>query len=339
MISTLRFLSVPAGDPCRNLALEKCLTLGVRQGECLLFLWQDPDTVVLGRNQNAWAECAPARLREGRGSVVRRLSGGGAVYHDLGNLNFTFASLREEDDSARQIETVLRAVRSLGVPADVRGRNDLEAEGRKFSGTASYETGGRLCRHGTLMIDVDLDRLRAALTPPPAKLRSRGVASVRSRVVNLKEYCPALTRPLLEERLRASFEEVFGLRADVLPKDRIDEAAVMRETENMASADWILGRRIPFTAAMEGRFPWGGIRLELLVRHGQVADAAAFSDAMDPAFVPEMASCLIACPYDGEEMARRVREAARGRGGLREDMARDTAGLILAETGNAGKLR
>ena len=175
MISAIKTIRTDGTVPYDNLALEEFLTLHAREGECILFLWQNLNTVVIGRNQNAWEECRVRTFRESGGYLARRLSGGGAVYHDLGNLNFSFAVRKPDYDTARQSEVILRAVRMLGIPAERTGRNDFEAEGRKFSGNAFYEQKGCCCHHGTLMMQVNLDRLEQVLTVPSAKLRSRGV--------------------------------------------------------------------------------------------------------------------------------------------------------------------
>ncbi len=310
MISAIKVLRGEGSDPYRNLALEKCLTGRVRDGECILFLWQNRDTVVIGRNQNAWEECRAARFREGKGFLARRLSGGGAVYHDLGNLNYSFLVRKEDRDTERETEVILRAVRRMGVPAERTGRNDLEAEGRKFSGCAFYEQGGRCCHHGTLMIDVDLDRMEELLTPSGAKLRSRGIASVRSRVVNLKTFLPGLDRTRMETALLEAFGEVYGLKAEPLEEDRLEEGEIRAETAVMASGEWILGRHIPFTASFGDRFPWGSIRVELHADRGRILDAACWSDAMEEALIRRVGLSLRDAPYDGEEMARRVLEAA-----------------------------
>ncbi len=329
MISALEFFRTDSEDPYYNLALEKVLTLGVREGECLLFLWRNRDTVVIGRNQNPWEECAPERLRARGGRLARRLSGGGAVYHDTGNLNFTFALRREDFDPQKQSGVILRAVRSLGIPAERTGRNDIEAEGRKFSGNAFYEKALCCCHHGTLMIDVDMERMQEVLTPPRMKLRSRGVSSVRSRVVNLREYCPSLDREAMEHALIEAFAGVYGLPVE--PKEAPGEEAVQREREHMASEEWIFGKRIPFSAAAERRFSWGGARLEMRIGEGRIREAVCLSDAMDAGMILEIGNVLTGCPFESAAMAERVLRAAGEGSPLRKRMAADIAELIGEE--------
>lgn len=306
MISTIRWIETPIGPPYRNLAVEKALMDRIGPGECLLYLWQNRQTVVIGRNQNAREECRVDLLRAEGGFLARRLSGGGAVYHDEGNLNFSFLMRREDEDPARQSEVILRAVRSLGIPAERTGRNDLETEGRKFSGHAWYRAPDRCCHHGTLMMAVDLDRMGRYLTAAPAKLRSRSVASVRARVVNLKEHCPALNRQLLTERLIRAFEDVYGLRAERGGIPLAAEADIRRETEKMASEAWLFPSRIPSTHRMEARFPWGGICLELEVERGRVKAADCRSDAMEEALIRDISEALEGCAYTGQALTERL---------------------------------
>ena len=200
-------------DPYPNLAVERVLLEGVRPGTCVLYLWQNARTVVIGRNQSAADEVRLDELAACGGRLARRLTGGGAVYHDLGNLNFTFLAQRDDYDEDVQTDVILAAVRSLGVDAERTGRNDLVADGRKFSGHAYRRGAGGCCHHGTLMVDVDTSQMTRFLTPSAGKLAARGVASVRSRVVNLSELSPEVTVESLADALVASFEDAYGTRA------------------------------------------------------------------------------------------------------------------------------
>ena len=152
MIERISVIDADGTDPYRNIALEECLLHDVRPGQCILYLWQNQRTVVLGRNQNALDECDVTALERDGGHLARRLSGGGAVYHDLGNLNFTFLVPTADYDQRAQTETILGAVRAMGVDAMRTGRNDLVVDGRKFSGHAYYHTGDKSYHHGTLMV-------------------------------------------------------------------------------------------------------------------------------------------------------------------------------------------
>jgi lipoate-protein ligase A len=193
MINKIKLYESNSFDPYLNLATEQYLMETVEEDACILFLWQNQNTVVIGKNQNAWKECRTALLSEEGGFLARRLSGGGAVFHDLGNLNFTFLLPQSEYDLDRQFSVIAEAVSLLGLKGERSGRNDVLAEGRKFSGNAFYKNGRQAYHHGTLLIDVDMNKLGRYLNPSKAKLQAKGVDSVRSRVVNLKELSPAVT--------------------------------------------------------------------------------------------------------------------------------------------------
>ncbi|MBO5999202.1 MAG: lipoate--protein ligase, partial [Lachnospiraceae bacterium] len=205
MIRNCRIVSVKSADPYRNLAVEELLLKSVQDDELILYLWQNDRTVVIGRNQDAYHECDMDTLLSEGGRIVRRMSGGGAVYHDLGNVNFTFLSTKENYDIERQNRVILDAVSSFGIDAQCTGRNDLTVQDRKFSGCAYYDDGRARFHHGTILIDTDLDRMSRYLTPSKSKLLSKGVASVASRVVCLKEINPGMTPSKLKEAMTDAF--------------------------------------------------------------------------------------------------------------------------------------
>ena len=152
-------------DPYRNLAIEQYLMETVGEDTCILYLWQNSQTVVIGRNQNAWAECRTTELNRDGGHLARRLSGGGAVYHDMGNLNFTFLVSKKNYDLNKQLQVIVTACQNLGIDAQITGRNDVAADGRKFSGNAFFDSKGQAYHHGTLLVDVDMTMLGKYLMP------------------------------------------------------------------------------------------------------------------------------------------------------------------------------
>lgn len=175
-------------DPYYNLALEEDLLRGVRPDEVILYLWQNEKTVVIGRNQNPYLECDVSQLTASGVHLARRISGGGAVYHDLGNLNFTFIYHESRKNLDKQLNVIKKAVEALGgVTVELSGRNDLTIQGQKFSGHAFYAEDGHEFHHGTLMVDVDLGQLENVLKPSKLKMQAKGITSVKSRVVNLKK--------------------------------------------------------------------------------------------------------------------------------------------------------
>ena len=180
----------PSGDGHRNLAADEFLLSQYRScalDGVTLYFYVNSNAVIIGRNQNAWRECNLSRMAEDAVQLVRRHTGGGAVYHDEGNLNFSFIADERLYDKERQTAVVLRALARFGIQAEVNGRNDLTVGGRKFSGCAYGLSGRARAMHGTLLISTDFGRLSEYLRPSKKKLESKGVESVRSRVVDLSE--------------------------------------------------------------------------------------------------------------------------------------------------------
>lgn len=302
-----RIIIGDAVDPWRNLAVEALLLDALQPDERALFLWQNANTVVIGRHQNAWKECRVKLLEDEGGKLARRSTGGGAVYHDLGNLNFSFVVPRDAYDLPRQLDVVRRAVAAFGVEAAFTGRNDLALpDGAKFSGNAFKFTAAGALHHGTIMADVALDRLGRYLAPDAGKLRAKGIDSVRSRVRNLRELNPDITIPALREALQSAFVAEYG-PADVESAAALDGEALRAREATFASWEFRLGRALPFDAALERRFEWGGVALELRLEGGVVADARASSDAMDEAMIARIAPALVGARYENAALADALR--------------------------------
>lgn len=295
-------------DPFRNLALERYLLETVPQNSCVLYLWQNQHTVVIGRNQNCWQECKLQQLEQDGGVMVRRLSGGGAVYHDLGNLNFTFLVDKAHYDVSRQLDVILKALEQLQIKAEKSGRNDLIADGRKFSGNAFYESGNHCYHHGTLMMDVNRDMLGKYLQVSASKLASKGVASVQSRVVNLKELNPAITLQALQQALVDAMYTVYGCQAQPYPSQWLDEATIAAYEAEFRSDAWRFGQKLPFTWEMEHRFAWGNVQLQCQANYGEIQQAVIYSDAMDADLIGRMAAQLQGCRFSSEAMAERLQQ-------------------------------
>lgn len=292
MLKGIRIYETNCTDPYRNLAVEKYLLEHVAGDECILYLWQNKNTVVIGRNQNAWAECRVSLLEQEAGRLARRLSGGGAVFHDLGNLNFTFLVSSEHYDLQRQLSVIQTACRRLGIEAVPSGRNDLLVEGRKFSGNAFYHSQGRAYHHGTLLIHADMDKLSRYLSPPKAKLEAKGVASVRSRVANLREFVPELTCPLMGNAMKTAFSQVYGMSAEYLQLPDRALAEISAEAEKNSSWQWLYGPRLPFSFQCEEKFPWGYIQIQLHAEAGIVQTVKVYSDAMDWCLASKLEAAL-----------------------------------------------
>lgn len=255
MITKLSYCITDSTEPYENIALEEYLLTHVEPGQCILYLWQNRNTVVIGRNQNAWGECRVRELEEAGGFLARRLSGGGAVYHDMGNLNFTFLVRQEDYDVDRQLSVIQEAVRAFGLDAQKTGRNDVTVDGRKFSGNAFYKTGPFCYHHGTLLVNVDTAQMSRYLQVSKAKLASKGVASVRSRVVNLSELAPEITVQSLTDSLLKSLAQVYGLPARELSMP--EQSVLQPRRDFFASWAWRLGAKSPLRSRFKTGIPGG----------------------------------------------------------------------------------
>ena len=297
-------------NPYANLALEEYLLWNVRENECILYLWQNRHTVVIGVNQNPWKECLVKELEQDGGFLTRRMSGGGAVFHDLGNLNFTFLAREADYNVNRQLDVIINAVKKFGIQAEKSGRNDILTADRKFSGNAFYHSNGHCYHHGTLLVDVDMASLSRYLNVSHAKLQSKGVRSVRSRVVNLKELTPEMTVESLQRAMIEAFGYVYGETPQPLLSERLNDQDIKRLDKKYASWDWRFGRKIPFTAEYGNRFVWGDLTLQFCVERGIIQDAVAYSDGMETNFIKVMGDSLKGVAFSSTEINRSLFDLA-----------------------------
>jgi lipoate-protein ligase A len=281
----------PSHDPWFNLALEEHLLATPPLDRVRLYLWQNEHTVVIGRHQNAWKECACRLLEDEGGRLARRPSGGGAVYHDLGNLNFTFIAPDNEYNLQRQLQVILSAVRRLGIECEFSGRNDIVAQGRKFSGNAFFQRKGQRVHHGTILVGADFSRLGRYLQVSAAKMASKGVTSVKARVVNLADLKPGLGTDLVMEALTDEFAREYSAPRGVLTWNP-DDPELEHGRDKHSSWDWRYGRTPNFDLSLETRFPWGGLELGFTLAGGRVQSVHVFSDAMQTDIVETLAHGL-----------------------------------------------
>ncbi len=304
-----RFLVTDCVDPYENLALEELLF--EQQGDGVTFyLWQNERTVVIGRNQNAWRECRAELLESEEGKLARRSSGGGAVFHDLGNLNFTFLLPREQYDLVRQLSVIQKAAATFGIETSFTGRNDLvlSETGEKFSGNAFRFSNKTALHHGTILISADFSKLGRYLAPSQLKLESKGVKSVVSRVTNLSLHNPELTVERMKLALREAFEAEYG-PSEHVQISQLDMAKLGSIRDQYASWNWRFGTTPSFNVSYEARFSFGCFELLLNVQNGVVASASCFTDAMDATLSERIESLLQACTYSSAALSERLRSS------------------------------
>ena len=240
MASRTLLLQGTGFDPFYNLAVEETLA-----GHCegcykALYLWQNDNTVVVGKNQDIHSEIDVDYAVSNGIRLTRRVSGGGAVYHDLGNLNFTFAG------SENETGIIVRAMRILGLDVQTTGRNDIEIicdrESAKFSGNAYYKSASKCFHHGTILINTDFEVMSRVLTPDRAKLEGHGVKSVKSRVVNLIEVMPKVTVDDVKSAIIEAFEEKYG-KSDTISTSDLDAMEIENIRQRLSSTEWIYGSK------------------------------------------------------------------------------------------------
>lgn len=255
-------------NPYLNIAVENYL-LSLPETEAVtMYLWKNHRTVVIGQNQNPFAECNVDLLESEGGYLMRRRTGGGAVYHDQGNLNFSFVAPKALYDQTKQFSVLQQAVEQFGLYTEVSGRNDVlcrdhEGAMRKFSGNAFNKNRYQDLHHGTILIKGNIDDLQRYLLVKPAKLHKHGVESVRSRVVNLSELAD-ITSENIVMPLIGSFEKVYGEKAELLDFSALcKKEEVVKLASEFASDEWRLGRWRSFQSQKTAQFSWGGVEMSL----------------------------------------------------------------------------
>ena len=292
-----------------NLALEEHVLRNRLAADDLLLFYVNAPAIIIGRNQNTIEEISPDTVAARGITVVRRISGGGAVYHDLGNLNFSFMTPSVHGRFNRYetfTKPVVEVLHELGVPAELGGRNDILAAGRKISGNAQFARPDRMFSHGTLLFDSNLDDVTAALVPRPGKVESKGVKSIRSRVANISEF---LREPITMIELRERIlERIFGTRdrsrvptLELTDNDWAEVHALV--ARKYGTWEWNYGENPRCNLQTSHRFPAGEIDVRMNVEGGRIAGVRIFGDFMGRDDVAEVEALLLGVKYDHESVA------------------------------------
>jgi len=290
-------------NPWYNLALEEYLFNTVNTNEVILYLWQNNNTVVIGRNQNAWKECDSEKLEKDGGKLARRLSGGGAVYHDLGNLNFTFIMHKDNYNLERQLSVIANALKYFNINAEFSGRNDMLINDKKFSGHAYYFKDNRAYHHGTLLVNSDLEKLAHYLKPSKKKIESKGVDSVRSRVTNIANIDKDITIYRMANALKKSFENTYGIISKYKVYD-YNNPNIITLQDKYSSWDWRYGSSPKFDISFSDKFTWGEVEIALSLKNGLISEMKVYTDAMDTRLFDDFSVGFIGCKFDKESMSK-----------------------------------
>lgn len=298
MAERMHYMETHSVDPAYNLAFEETVLTRRRQGDYLL-LWQNENTIVVGQNQNAEAEIDSAFVEANGIRVVRRMTGGGAVYHDLGNLNYSFitdAGDLERLTMERFTRPVVDALRALGLNAEASGRNDILVDGKKVSGTAQRLVKGRILHHGTLLFDSDPEMVAGALRADPEKFQSKSAKSVRSRVGNIRDALPEdMDLPAFWAYLKGAFAK-DGLQEETLS---LEETAVLEDLKRSKydSWAWTYGRSPKYALTNRRRFPGGLLEVGVQVEQGLVTGIRFCGDFLSLTSLEPLEKALEGCPF------------------------------------------
>ena len=296
-------------DPAVNLALEEFLMGRFRGGETVLLFYVNDPAVVIGRNQIPYVEVNLEQVQRRQVAVVRRISGGGAVYHGPGNLNFSLIQARGAEpfpSPGDAVRPVLESLKALGLPAILNGRHDILLDGMKVTGTAQYRAQGKCLTHGTLLVSADLDRLQGILTCDSEVPFYRGRSSVRSPVTNLTHFRPGLTTAEVRDALIPSFAAFHGSVTPVAlgPADWSVIHNLARS--KYGSWDWAVGRSPEFSIRRRARLPWGGCEALIRIRRGIVTQLDVTAPDTAPPALAKLATNLIGSRYHPDAVAEAV---------------------------------
>ncbi|NLL66802.1 MAG: lipoate--protein ligase [Clostridiaceae bacterium] len=333
MSRQVKIITTDIQNPWINLALEEHFLINQPKNGVLLFLWQNKDTVVIGRNQNPWTECNLSLMEEDNIRLARRISGGGAVFHDIGNLNFSFIVNRDTYDVGRQCGVIINGLKSLGIDAVISGRNDMTIEDKKFSGNAFCFRGENALHHGTILIGADKEKMSRYLTVSHDKIKAKGVSSVKSRVVNLTDILPDITVDIVKDAVMKSFTDEYGSACeriiiksndkDMWPKDDAFRDTMVRNS----SWDWCYGETPDFDVHLKNRFSWGGVELYFKLDDGIIKTAEVYSDALCEELISQLPAIFIDTRLVGQELSQKLNNSRGTMSNLLKDS--DSEDIVL----------
>ncbi|NLI89351.1 MAG: lipoate--protein ligase [Epulopiscium sp.] len=296
MQTKIKVIKSHSHNPYENLALEEYLLENVEDDEVILYLWQNLNTIVIGKNQNPWKECQVSLIENDNILIARRLSGGGAVFHDLGNLNFTFIMKEDLYNLEKQLEVIITSLQSLGINASFTGKNDITVDGKKFSGNAFYFNNGVSYHHGTILVNTNFNNLEKYLQVSKEKMNLKGITSTRSRVVNLIDLNPRLTIDIVSQAIVDSFTKLYGGPLEIIhhpPREILVDKIIKNE-----SWDWIYGQTPDFDLKLEKYFDFGKLEILFLLEGSRIQEVNIYSDAVLTGVIDKLKSNLTGVKFN-----------------------------------------
>lgn len=326
---SMRYLINNSTDPYFNLAFDEYCLENIHSVEPYFFLWRNRPAVIIGLNQNAYGEVNLEYLNANGITLARRVTGGGAVYHDLQNMNYTIIGRNPSP------QPMVDALRQLGVPAELTGRNDIFVEGRKVSGYARRVAGNQEIIHGTLMYDVDLDTLQHVLDTPASKMKVKGISSVRSHVANLKEYLPQFKsldelQAKLSEILSGGDGPLLAQGCGYPSQDEINAEVRRIAAEKFATWEFIYGHSHEADFNYKKKLPCGTVEASLRIDRGTITALTFSGDFLFDEPSEDLAKKLIGLRYDKATLSAAIEKAGAGKY-FRSANASQICSLLLGE--------
>ena len=307
----MKYIISKTNDTAYNVALEEYAFKHILDDDEIFMLWINEPSIIIGKNQNGLAEIDSDYVREQGIRVIRRISGGGAVYHDLNNLNYTLIAPRKNEnafDFQAFSQPVIEALANLGLTATFSGRNDIEIDGKKICGNAQAYTKDRVLHHGCILFNVDLSVLGKALAVKPDKIESKGVKSVRSRVTNI--YDELEQKINIDEFQQAIFEEVKATRPDIKEHKFTEEELneIKKLAEWKASWDWNYGKAPAYNLRKEKRFQSGNIEILMEAKHSVLKNITFYGDFFGVRDVEELAEALQGINLEENAIRQKIKD-------------------------------
>lgn len=299
------FYQSKSGDGWRNLAADGFFLENLNKDDIMLYFYINKNAVIIGKSQNAWRECNLEAMERDGVQLVRRHTGGGAVFHDENNLNFSFIMSEDNYDLKRQMGVIQRMAARFGMTAELSGRNDILIDGKKFSGNAFAARKGMRAHHGTILVNTDLSRLANYLNVSQKKMNAKGIKSVKSRVCNLSDFNGSITVPMAAEAIKEEYAGEYGEYSEyVFSGEGLKETD--RLYEKQASWEWRFGRTPEFDYQLEEKLSFGEIQLLFTVKEGRVLNVDVFSDALDTELPERLKALLAGAEFTPDALAERL---------------------------------
>jgi len=319
MIEKVYYVKSDSINPYYNLGMEEYLFHNIPANSMILYLWQNEKTVVIGKNQNAYKECNLNAMENDHCYLARRSSGGGAVYHDLGNINYTFLMYLDNYDIQKQHETIIHALNLLGLPAEYNGKNDIEVNGLKVSGNAYMTEREHCLHHGTILWNVKMSNMNRYLQPSEKNIKARGEESVSARVANLVDFNPQITLQSVEKALLQAVADNYGSVYEMAVPTSVEEYV-----EKYHSYNYIYNRISPYTVMIHDYYNFGEVQLYADIDKGIIKKVDIFTDSLDSEIVEKLHRMLDGMPVDDINFKRRLAVT------FDKEYHRDMARLYLA---------